>query len=96
MADSDGDTSFGQGVAAQLSKMDKKQNALAKAKIQMVLLDVQFLDHANPSPFMMAGSYDNCSYPNLGQARFYVPDQNADTAPKTPFFQTPYYKYINK
>ena len=62
----------------------------------MVLLDVQFPDHANPSSFMMAGSYDNCSYPNLGQARFYVPDQNADTAPKTAFFQTSCYKDTNK
>ena len=33
LADSDGDTNFGQSVAAQLSKMGKKQNALAKAKI---------------------------------------------------------------
>lgn len=42
LADLNGDISFGQSVAAQLSKMDKRHNAFAKAKIQMVLFEVQF------------------------------------------------------
>ncbi|KAK3748738.1 hypothetical protein QZH41_015682 [Actinostola sp. cb2023] len=43
----DADTLFGQSIAAQLRMLDKKSNAIAKVKIQQILLDLQFPDNIN-------------------------------------------------
>ena len=63
--DENGDISFGQSVAAQLRKMNTRQNALAKAKIQMILLEVQFPE--SPSHVM---SVPNTNYLPFCQNRF--------------------------
>ena len=63
--DENGDIRFGQSVAAQLRKMYARQNALAKAKIQMILLEVQFPE--SPSHVM---SVANTNYLPSSQNRF--------------------------
>lgn len=88
-ADLNGDISFGQSVAAQLSKLDKRQNAFAKAKIQMVLLEVQFPgEGGNPLPMSSAAIHHNDNnYQHSGQSqqRFYVSDPRLDSPIRTPY-----------
>lgn len=96
-ADFNGDISFGQSVAAQLSKMDKKQNAFAKAKIQMILLDVQFPGEGNPSSFSRVANYDNnYQHSGQGQARFYVPDPRLDSPTRNPYVPGSYFQSANQ
>ena len=96
-ADLNGDISFGQSVAAQLSKMDKKQNAFAKAKIQMILLEVQFPGEGNPSPFLGVANYDN-NYQHTGQSqrRFFVPDPRLDSPTRNPYVPGSYFHSTNQ
>lgn len=56
-SDISGDISFGQSAAVQLRTMDQWQNALGKAKIQLLLLHTQF-PSVNPNPNVDLSHYD--------------------------------------
>ena len=86
--DENGDTSFGQSVAAQLRKMNARQNALAKAKIQMIILEVQFPE--SPSHVM---SVANTNYLPSSQNRFNfaVPDPREDSPTRSSYVSGSYF-----
>ena len=86
--DENGDMSFGQSVAAQLRKMNARQNALAKAKLQMIILEVQFPE--NPSHVM---SVANTNYLPSSQNRFYfqVPDPREDSHTRSSYVSGSYF-----
>ena len=86
--DENGDMSFGQSVTAQLRKMNARQNALAKAKLQMIILEVQFPE--NPSHVM---SVANTNYLPSSQNRFnfQVPDPREDSPTRSSYVSGSYF-----
>ena len=84
--DENGDIRFGQSVAAQLRKMNARQNALAKAKIQMILLEVQFPE--SPSHVM---SVPNTNYLPSSQNRFQLPDPRKDSPTRSSYVSGSYF-----
>ena len=86
--DENGDISFGQSVVAQLRKMNARQNALAKAKIQMILLEFQFPE--SPSHVM---SVANTNYLPSSQNRFnfQLPDLRKDSPTRSSYVSGSYF-----
>ena len=76
--------------------MDKRQNGFAKAKIQMIPLEVQFLGEGNTLPFSSAANYDNFQHSGQGQQRFYVPEPRLDSPVCNPYVPELYFHSTNQ
>ncbi|CAB4015386.1 transcription factor Adf-1-like [Paramuricea clavata] len=88
----DADHNFGLSVAAQIRQMDRRQNALAKAKIQQILLEIQYPECSEPSVTTMsidkshfACNSSNVNMPMAKQTRFYVPNRSDSMDMSTPY-----------
>ena len=67
----DGDLSFGQSVTAQLKTMSKKQNAQAKAKIQAILLEIQYPESTNECPSQPLNTYNYPVSPDMPNPHYF-------------------------
>ena len=77
--------------------MDKRQNSFAKAKIQMILLEVQFSGEGNTLLFSSVANYDNnFQHSGQGQQRFYVPDLRLDSPIRNPYSLVHIFRVQNK
>ena len=63
VGETDADGLFGQSVAAQLREMDGRQNAVAKARIQMILAELKYPECSGLTAVSAHGLYDTSEKP---------------------------------